>query len=157
VKKVAPQDESTPTYVEKAFNSSIRPLITPEMAPTSHSSGFETFDAGHGDQSGRNLSRTSTDQSERYTSLSMGRATSRCSDHARNLSRTSTCASSVFEPIFLFTGHSCPSASEDSGDDDSVITNPNYFKPIITNISSYSKLPLTLRVPKSTLNPIPQP
>ena len=157
VKKVAQQDEPTPTYVDKAFKSYIRPLITPEMAPTSQSSGFETFDAGHGDQSGRrNLSRTSTDQSG-YTSLSMGRATSRCSDHARNLSRTSTCASSVFEPIFLFTGHSCPSASEDSGDDDSVITNPNYFKSIITNISSYSKLPLTLRVPKSTLNPSPQP
>lgn len=156
VKKVAQQDESTPTYVEKVFNSYIRPLITPEMAPSSHSSEFETFDAGHGDQSGRNLSRTSTEQSG-YTSLSMGRPNSRCSDHARNLSRTSTCASSVFEPIFLFTGHSCPSASEDSGDDDSVITNPNYFKPIITNISSYSKLPLTLRVPKPTLNPLHNP
>lgn len=151
VKKVQ-QDESTPSYVEKVFNSYIRPLITPEMAPTRHSPGF---DAGHGDQSGKNLSRTSTDHSG-YTSLSMGQANSRCSDHVKNLSRTSTCASSVFEPIFLFTGYSCSSASEDSGDDDSVITNPNYFKPVITNISSYSPA-LTPRVCKPTLNPIPQP
>ena len=50
---------------------------------------------------------------------------------ADNLSRTSTSGSSLMEPIVLFTSHGCRSETDE--DDDSAVSNPNYFKHIITN------------------------